>query len=143
MQSRHITKAFEGYSEISEASPFPILKCAADGRLVFMNRAFRELLDLTGVPYHRFDLVLPNRYLPILNRVVKTGSSRTIRRQYGGRTLDLIFQPSKQPGRIFVFVNDLTAQEEAKTELVQAEKMASLGMLVAGLAHEINTPMGS
>jgi NO-binding membrane sensor protein with MHYT domain/nitrogen-specific signal transduction histidine kinase len=36
----------------------------------------------------------------------------------------------------------MVALQDAQSELVQSQKMASLGSLVAGISHEINTPIG-
>lgn len=40
------------------------------------------------------------------------------------------------------FVHNITDRRQMETQLVQSEKMASLGVMAAGVAHEINNPIG-
>ncbi len=65
-----------------------------------------------------------------------------------GRTVDRL--PDGRPKRVVGTISDITDRKRAEEELrsaqdraVQSEKLASLGQLVAGLAHELNSPLGT
>lgn len=52
----------------------------------------------------------------------------------------LISRDLKQIGRLVIF-DDVTDRDELERRLVQADKLSSIGLLAAGVAHEVNTPL--
>jgi two-component system, NtrC family, sensor kinase len=52
----------------------------------------------------------------------------------------LFSRDGKQIGRLIIF-DDVTDRAELERKLVQADKLSSIGLLAAGVAHEVNTPL--
>ena len=52
----------------------------------------------------------------------------------------LVAKDYRQIGRLIIF-DDITDRSELESRLVQADKLSSIGLLAAGVAHEVNTPL--
>jgi hypothetical protein len=52
----------------------------------------------------------------------------------------LISREMEQIGRLIIF-DDITDRADLERRLVQADKLSSIGLLAAGVAHEVNTPL--
>ncbi len=50
--------------------------------------------------------------------------------------------PQGSIGSFIEFFQDITKQKTLQEELIQTEKLAGIGTLVSGIAHEINNPLG-
>jgi two-component system, NtrC family, sensor kinase len=64
-----------------------------------------------------------------------------------GRYFDVTATPIEdskgEQNRVLLFLRDVTEKRLQELQLMQAEKLSSIGVLAAGVAHEINNPLSS
>lgn len=69
----------------------------------------------------------------------------------GQQILDLTVSSIREPGKTqsdkrdssVVIARDITSQKQMETRMGETEKLAGIGQLAAGIAHQLNTPLGS
>ena len=90
------------------------------------------------------------RAAPLVEKAVQSGlpqAEHTIRRIECGllRYADITAYPLKTQGReeAVIRLDDATERVRMEEIMVQSEKMLSVGGLAAGMAHEINNPLGA
>jgi len=54
-----------------------------------------------------------------------------------------ILDESDDPSQVIIFEKDVTLEKRLEANLIQSEKLAAVGQLAAGVAHEINNPLSA
>lgn len=101
------------------------------------GRRCREVLNRIGIP--------PSDCLCMDTINSKKPSFREVRGT-GGSTFHFWAYPLiNDEGKMYAVVHylkDVTTRKHMEQQLIRADRLASLGTLVAGIAHEINNPLG-
>ncbi len=146
----------EKAQKILDHVPTGILALASDGRITSVNAVLREKLgdDAIGRSISTVFSAAPEpvvaRLLALIEAALSSGRVRTLL----GEELALFGEPGQyslhavpleHPDpevKSLLVVEDLSHLRALESQLLRAEKLATVGVLAAGIAHEVGTPLG-
>jgi len=147
-----LRKAEWRFRTLFRVAPDAVLTLFASGRIAEANDAVRDILGL--YPAQVVGRTLEEfvteeeiaRFRAELGKVLGGAPTRLelhLRHEAGIRVVALAARllPETDPPMILILGRDMTAEREMRARLAETERLAAVGELVAGVAHEVNNPL--
>ncbi len=150
-----LEKSEDQFRSIFENIQEGFYQASNDGKLIMANPVALKLMgyssfeEIDGFEMKQF-YEDPNEREKLIEKIDKDGSVSgfevKIKRKDGGRSTVLVNSHLRKnsDGEILGVEGslvDITERKTLESELLQAQKLESIGQLAAGIAHEINTPV--
>jgi PAS domain S-box-containing protein len=151
-QSQKLHESEERYRSYIENAPDGVFVVTPEGKVTQVNEAIARITgyseeELKGINlldfFNNDNLVSdPDLFPGIFNGKKSEGEFRITTSNL--ETRYVLIETVKLPdGRYLGFLKDNTGQHELVKQLLQSERLAGIGELAAGIAHEINQPLNT
>jgi len=142
-----------------EEGPLGMVVLNREGTMLQLNRAMSELLGASSGEFtgREFETLLPKEEslaaAGVLREILSGSRKRhcwenRYRRKdgphaWGRTTATPLHGEDGDILGVLIMVEDITSRKQTEEALRRAERLASIGTLAAGIAHEINNPLGA
>jgi PAS domain S-box-containing protein len=154
---RQLRRQEEFRQRLLESFPDLILVLDMKGQYTFVSARISELLGygpehLVGKNVDDVENTSPE--LASLYRTVATGKSSRTSCEYGSRHRDgtwrtmlgmasPLLDAEGKPAGVIISVRDVTMEKKLEQQIIQSERLAAMGQMIGGFAHELNNPLTS
>ncbi len=154
-QAAQLAHLHEKTEKILDNIPTGVMALSADGVITAVNRVLREKLPRAlGAELVEAFPEAPAAVVERLRLLAEAAhQSARVQSLFGAR-LSLFgaegqynlhavpLEPRFPEARVLLVIEDLSEVHSLESQLLRAEKLATVGVLAAGIAHEIGTPLG-
>jgi len=147
---KELAKSEKKYHEIFNYIPTPLF--VLDDRTLEIIDCNHSVKTVYGFERHEImgrsflSLFLENereRYAEVVRTSTVLNQVRHLHKSRPPIFVNIRISPAEYPGKkvLLVITSDITERLEAEQQLIQASKMATLGEMATGIAHELNQPL--
>ncbi len=154
---RQLRRQEEFRLQLLESFPDLILVIDLNGKYTFVSSRIRELLgygpdQLLGKSIDDAETTSPD--LAKLYHTVAAGESTRTSCEYSSRHQDTsgrtmlgmaspLLDAEGKPSGVIISVRDVTTAKKLEQQIIQSERLAAMGQMIGGFAHELNNPLTS